>query len=162
MKLYIYKNKKEYNDLSDDFNWVIVKNKIPIELIYNNYKTVKTYGQQKFNLNDVDTTFFKYSHLRDAITKYVNSENIQSNQLLFSGGDFTRQIQKTFKTLNKNISVNVLRHSFLTYVYNFKEISINQLKLIATAMGTSVLESLNYRRFTSDDEKNDFIQELNN
>ena len=75
--------------------------------------------------------------------------------------DFTRRIHEAFKPLSpKLISSNILRHSFLSWSFNRKDVSINTIQMLARYMSHSPLEALSYRRFKNDKERDEFEKEL--
>jgi hypothetical protein len=85
------------------------------KFIFRNYKTVGKYGEQTFEVS---------KELKNLIKKYVNENGIKSGDALlkyregglrFSKQALMRRIMKIFKT-----SVDGLRHSYITYIYNDK------------------------------------------
>jgi len=149
--------------LEDDKNYLIVdKNNNALSIVYNVYKTSKDYGTYEIDLTQKDIEpYIYFSKVRNALKEFLNTYNIKDNQLIFGQGltikeytDFTRVLNKTFKYFApKKISVNILRHSYLTWVYSHKTLSVKMMKLLAEYMGHSVLEALRYRKFENNDEK---------
>lgn len=164
----LIKGKYKASTLDKNFNYIIVnaKNKA-MKIIYNNYKTSKVYKQFVINFKDDIKPYIMFSNIRDAVYKFLENNNIKSGDLLFPNNegnvyvDFSRRLQHVFKPLlPKLISSNILRHSFLSYVYE-KPISINTMIMLAKYMSHSPLEALSYRRFKNDTERDEFEKELN-
>lgn len=114
--------------------------KKPMQFIFNVYKTAKTHGQQIMDIpND----------LKLVIMQYVKAYPVKKSQCyrllvnktgkaLTSGNAITRILNKIFK---KKVSVNMLRHSYLSNKYN-----IDEMKSDAEAMGHSLALQKSYLR----------------
>lgn len=134
----------EYND--KDKNYLILEDKKPIYLIFNRYKTSKTYGQQLIEvdndyLND-SIVFFLSAHPSFKNVKQ-RKKNFNFKLLVNSDGQgfdnnnsITRELYKIF---NKKIGATMLRHIYLTDKYDIKE-----MKDDANAMAHSVNQQKNY------------------
>jgi len=113
-------------------------------MIFNKYKTDKTYGKQVIKIP---------IELKTIIDSYISEYKLKDGDLLFSSKNgepyknFTPFINKVFKTyVGKNISVNVLRHSFISdYLKTTR--SVNDMKNIANLMAHSSSEQKFYFRF---------------
>ncbi len=156
------KNKKNLNQLDPKFNWFVCDyNNNPKTLVFNDYKTVKKYGQTQFDISGKSMPpIFKFEELRKRAKAFILSSGIESNELCFptskgnvySSSSFTRRIQDyCFNETGKNVSVNILRHSFISYYNNKKNIKYNTLKLLASWMAHSVQESVIYKKFIEED-----------
>ena len=154
------KNKKQLDELDKNFNYITFdKLGNPTSIIYNNYKTKKRYRQQVFDITQPDKLpIFNYSGLRKSITDFTKSTKFEDMDLFFPDmkskvySDFSRRIAYSFRFLKgKEISSNVLRHSFIQY-YSTKQLNTNTLKLVAWYMSHSLQEQLEYRRFDSKQE----------
>lgn len=126
------------NTLSDatdkEFNYCIISNHI---LVFNNYKTKKTYGSQFISIPD---TLFKI------ITTYCEANNIKNGDLLL-GFKNIFQMNYLLKTLI-GCSVDNLRHSYVTHEYEqFNVPSSDFIEKMASHMGHSVETNLRYRKF---------------
>lgn len=110
----------------------------PIILVYVNYKTSKFYGTQKIVVP---------KQLADILQSYILNTDLESGDFLFGDvQNFSEVITRVFKKYtNKNITVNLLRHSYLSN-YLSKPRSIKKRKNIAKLMGNSVAEQNKYIR----------------
>lgn len=156
LKLIIDDGTQDYAKLDKKFNYLIVnKSNKPLFLVFNNYKTAKTYGQVVVNVNLKQNMepFFKTFLMSIIIEKNLNLLNLKNGDLLFpdTNGNviqnYTEKLNNLFSFTGKNISVNMLRHSYINWVHSHKNLSNNMLKFIADTMGHSVSESLLYRKF---------------
>jgi integrase len=108
------------------------------DFIFNTYKTAKTYGMNKVPIN------YK---LYSIIKKWT--EINQSDYLITAANNDTKGISVSQLTamlnnfFDKKISVNMLRHSFLTHMY--KDLpDLKDMKDTAGAMGHSLTQALDY------------------
>ena len=76
-------------------NYLILSN--PKRIIFNNYKTYKTYGQQDFIIDDKD--------LNDIIDDYISSNKLKINDYIFGLDKDKRQViaQPNFSRLISNV-----------------------------------------------------------
>lgn len=132
------------DELSDKFNWLLLsKRGIPTQLIFNNYKTVSTFKQQTYQIP---------RPLASILRKYINDASMSAGEFLFQyKGDmvkpFSRLVIDTFKKYTgKAVSVNILRHSFITNFLNKPNLSIAKRREVATAMAHSVSMQDKYMR----------------
>lgn len=109
------------------------------QLVFNSYKTAKFYGEKKMSappeLCKILNTFIAYVKPQ---SDYLLND---SNWKPLSQVTFTQRLNKIF---NKNVSVNILRHSYLTDRFQSGKISLKELKDTATNMGHSLEQSLEY------------------
>jgi hypothetical protein len=61
--------------LKDDVNNYLIVSTAPKRIIFNYYKTYKTYGQQDFNIDD--------KYLDDIINEYITSNRLRAGDYLF-------------------------------------------------------------------------------
>lgn len=169
LKLIKGKTQAFISKLNKDYNYLIVDAKNnALKIIYNNYKTAKVYKQFVIDLTKEDVSpYLMFSDVREAVKRFIQATGTKTGELLFPNTegsvyvDFTRRLHEAFKPfLPKLISSNVLRHSFLSFFYNQKTISINTMQMIARYMSHSVFEALSYRRFKSPAEREKFEKEL--
>jgi len=102
---------KEGEDKTE-YNWYDKKNK---KLIFNKYKTSKTYGVQEVDIS-------KNKSLLASLKMYLKHRKENSNWLLVKwSGEYFKQVNDITRELNKifggNISANSLRHYFVTDKY---------------------------------------------
>ena len=143
-------------EMDKDCNYIVLNNnKNPIALVFNNYKTKKVYGQFIVDLTLPDgKPHFRYSEIKKAIKQAYKSTNARSGELVFPSAngriirDFTRTwLYYLFRGTGKQIGVNDLRHSFLTYLHRANsEMSDNTIRKFASYMGHSSQMSRSYRR----------------
>ena len=158
LKLVKIKQQKKKQTLDKNFNWLVLnKQGNPIEIIINNYKTKKRYGTFTIDLRQSDQLpIFNFSKIRNIIKKFVSSSGINSGELVFPTTDgkvyttFSRRIEYVFRSTGKNVSSNILRHSFITH-YSNKNISLNTIKLLAKYLGHSPTEFLSYRKLNAEE-----------
>ena len=124
-------------------------------LVFNSYKTFKFYGEKKLpcspELQKILNTFIAYVK--------PHSEHLlnDSNWKPLSQVTFTQRLNKIF---NKPVSVNVLRHSYLTDRFQSGKISLKNLKDTATNMSHSLEQSLEYVKLDAMTKKPEDIIEL--
>ncbi len=81
-------------------------NKNPISIILNDYKTFKKYGKYTINLKQNNNLYI-------STYNYIKNKNL--DEYIFNDRkNFYEQIYNTFKSTNKNISCNILRHAYIT------------------------------------------------
>ena len=109
--------------------------------MFNKYKTKQTYGVQEFDINkdlaDVLKPYIKDKKPGDPVFSTKNNKHIKN----FS--EFVNNIFK--KHTGKNISVNLIRHSFISDFLK-KNKSIEARKKISTQMSHSLLTQSYYNR----------------
>ena len=134
-EMLIKDNEKDYNQDNKQFNYVDIKKK---NLVYNNYKTSKTYGQKIIKipteLFGIIENYLKHRKFNDGDYFLVNYKGNPLNKV----NSITRVLNKTF---DKNIGCSLLRHIFLTHKY--KDI-LDEQQRIAGNMGHSIEEQKAY------------------
>ena len=161
MKFIKGKSVPESQKLDKNYNYIITnKNGNAIALIYNNYKTKKRYGQYTIDLTKPDQKpNFIFSDIKRAMKNVIKETGIKSGDLLFpnvSGSvntKFSDRINNLFSMTKKKISVNILRHSFITdFIDKNPKLSDNTKGLIAKYLGHSSSMFDSYRRLDFSDE----------
>ena len=112
------------------------KKRQTFEFVFRTYKTAKYYGAQKVDIPK-ELNIILQAFLKHCPTDYLlcDSHNSKLTPVKLN--------QRLNKMFGKKVSCNMLRHSFLTEKY--KDIpALNQLKEIASDMGHSVMEGLQY------------------
>ena len=118
-------------DLKTD-NYVL-KDKI---MIFNQYKTAKQYGQQSIEIpKELQTIIKKWKQINLHDNLFVSS-----NFKPMSSSQITKRLNNIF---GKNISANILRHSYLTHKYQNIP-SLKSMQQTAKNMGHSVETALEY------------------
>jgi hypothetical protein len=118
----------------DEENYLDLKAK---KFVFNNYKTVKTYGACFIDIP---------KELLTIIKKYLKIIPEGQDNLLFNRNghainesDMRRRLNGIFE---KNISTSMLRHIYLTGKYSF--VNLKEMTEDAVAMGTSVGQLMQY------------------
>lgn len=133
---------------ADDPNKINIKNRN--KLIFNSYKTAKTYGQQIVKippkLNEIMNkwTDINPTHYLFIDTKGRPLTNVKMNQRLN-------------KIFGKKVSVNQLRHTYLSHKYADRLKANEELAEDFEKMGSSMLQEKVYIKDTSDNSNNDQI-----
>ena len=137
------------------------RNRTPIKIILNHFKTRSTYGKQIIDLQSpllIRKVGFNYPRklLIQILTEYIKTKNISDNQFLLSPNktfdkpynesNFNRIIVDSFHRLTGNDSIGstLLRRVYSTQL-STENLSINQHTKIAELMGHSYQENLKYR-----------------
>jgi hypothetical protein len=138
-----YAGAKEKLDYVDrDYNWLLIRKKVPVQFIFNKYKTSKKYGTQKVDIPE---------HLAKVITEYLKhrpttpeeKKDKQFPLLVNSEGQHLNKPNSITRLLNgvfeKNIGSSMLRHIYLS-----NKMNISDMKNDAEAMGHSLTEQMKY------------------
>jgi integrase len=131
----IYDRKPKVVD--EDYNYLIMAKRPYI--ILNNYKTKKSYGTQKFYINN---------ELKNILNNYAKNANVSNGELLFKTNNKAMQrflSRNLSKLTNKNISLNMLRHSYICNMLQ-KKYSLYTKEKIASKMGHSIVSQLEYNK----------------
>jgi hypothetical protein len=150
-------------------NYLVLRGKEPYYIILNRYKTWKRYGTYTIDLQNKaidDLKYLNYRCLLDAIKVFLkDNKSIKLGDYVFGqkyGSDFGKELNKVWDGTKKQISVDILRHSFIT---NFvKKINAGQandafLKQYSDAMGHSSHQFLTYRKLDDDKLTEKFIED---
>lgn len=117
---------KETDNFIDKTSWT-----------FNKYKTVKVYGRQSFPISkELQSIFKKWATINTNDYLVVNTKN----KPLTSSG-ITTLLNSIFE---KEISCNILRHSFLTHMYSGKMPTLVEMQDMATKLAHSVSQSMLY------------------
>ena len=127
-------------------NYLILSN--PKQIIFNNYKTNKTHGQQHFNILDTD--------LNNIIDEYILNNDLSDGDYLFSlkcnknkvisQPNFSHLISDVFfKVYNIPISLRFIRMSHITYHLS-KNPTIKQMEILAFQMAHGLEEQGKYKK----------------
>ena len=137
------------NNKNKNINYLVIINNEPLYFLFNNYKTSKTYGEQKININN---------HLKSVIKKYLKIKNydddginkrlftINKNKIL-TANNLSKKIKSIFlkSFLKKPININLIRHIFISEKVGEEEIELLKYrKHIAYAMGHSADMQIQY------------------
>jgi integrase len=118
-------------------NFLVIRKGVPVEFVFNKYKTSKTYGTQTVPIP---------KELADALTIYLKRVPKNSTSLLIAydgtpltqANAITRILNKTF---GKKIGSSMLRHIYLSSKYDIDEMTTD-----ATQMGHSLEEQKQYMK----------------
>jgi integrase len=106
-------------------------------LIFNNYKTSKTYGQQQVTIPK-KLKFILNKWIKNNPTEYLLFDN---NHNKLSNVKLTQRLNKIF---DKKVSVNQLRHTYLSDKYKDSIKMSNNMQSDMTMMGTSLQQQKIY------------------
>ena len=137
----------DIDKLTDKNNYIIIDNNEPIKLVYNNYKTKKTYNQQT-----VDIPPLLKKILKDYIIDYDIKESHylfglkKDKKLLEAQSSYSNRIKRVFKKIyNEDISNKWLRVSYSTHM-NKQILSNNDKKDLSEALGHSLTTNQQYNK----------------
>jgi hypothetical protein len=141
-------NETDEEKLKDPINNYLIISTNPKRIIFNNYKTYKTYGQQDFNIDDKD--------LNNIIDEYIINNGLKKNDYLFhldrdpreviSQPNFSKLISNVFfKVYNIPICIRFLRISHTSYLLN-KNPTLKQMEILAEKMAHSPEEQAKYKK----------------
>jgi hypothetical protein len=131
----------DMKDTKEGGNYLVIDEKgIPTTIELNAYKTAHLYNQHVINLTkhkSLQTAFADYLRYYDKkVGDYIFSHKTIPNKEIGSA-TFIKMIMNVFKHTGKDVSVNILRHSYITYKRS-TPMSIKQKRDMAMAMGNSV------------------------
>jgi len=122
-----------HDNLNDKYNYLVINND-SYEFIFNKYKTAKTLGKIKKKVNCeilkklLDTYFEKYNTEKQIFLISSNKKPITQAGLM----NCLKKITK--KLFNKEFSVNLIRHSYISHFLNTDPSLIDKIQ-IAREMG---------------------------
>lgn len=127
-------------------NYIQVLSKTKANIILNEYKTAATNGTQTTKLPAKFARII-WAYLESIPQKKYLFTTKNSLEKPFSSADtFGRYVRDTFASrLDKNVSVDLLRHSFITHLRK-GDLSKAKKKKIAMEMGHSLDQQENYRK----------------
>ena len=132
------------DDLDENFNYIVCSRGAPKSFIFMNYKTDKTFGRQEFKIP---------RGLAIKLKAFIADAGLTSGHFLFGKtkdkpyASFSTYVTKIFKKYtDKNLSVNLLRHSFISSFLRKKNLSIADKKAVSTAMAHSLTLQEKYNR----------------
>jgi hypothetical protein len=109
-------------------------------MVFNKYKTSKTYGQQVIDIpKELKTILMKWIKVNP--TEYLLFD---TNMSPLNSVKVNQRLSKIFKGVATGTSINALRHSYLTTKYGH---TINEAKAIdkdMSEMGSSKNMAINY------------------
>lgn len=147
MKVYYAGAKEKLDYVDRDYNWLLIRKKVPVQFIFNKYKTSKKYGTQKVDIPE---------HLAGVITAYLKhrpttpeeKKDKQFHLLVGADGKHLTQPNAITRILNnvfgKNVGSSMLRHIYLSH-----KMDISDMKNDADAMGHSLTEQMKYLKEAS-------------
>ena len=124
--------------LDKEKNILLMKDGKPAELIYNVYKTAKTYKSIRIKVP---------GRLSNILKKYIVDKKLKDGDYLFgNSSNFSAVVSAVFgKYIPKKISVNTLRHSYIS-MYLSKPRSIADKKHIGRLMGHGIGTQAKYMK----------------
>ena len=135
---------KSEKDMKEGSNYLINSGRNKKKFIINEYKNVKSKGQQ------IITVPSKLNSILNLVLKYNDTEHLLLNnrkQALSSNG-LGKLITSVFKPTGKQITINLLRSMFISQ--NIDMEAINNAKVLADAMGhsTSTQQKIYFKKET--------------
>lgn len=131
--------------MNNDTNYLIMKKRIPVSFVWNNYKTSNTYGKIEVDIPP---------ELADILLDYIKVYNLKTGMKLIDlqQSNFIRIIETIFKKVYDvaGIGVRWLRISYATYIDKMN-ISNNERQKLTLAMGHSAVQSSKYRKVLDDE-----------
>jgi hypothetical protein len=133
-------------DLDEDFNWLIIDNetKNPKKIVMLKYKTEKMYGRYEIELEN--------KLYKKILKDYIIENDLKEGDPVFGTAkgsyysSFTPVLSGQFKTATKkNISVNLLRHAYISDFLKKKRTPAER-KALAKQMGHDVGTQIMYER----------------
>jgi len=122
-------------------------------LIFNNYKTKKTYSTQYFEIDP---------KLNLILQEYINQNKIDSGNKIMSLSRhcFSINLELIFECYaNKKVSASILRHSYITHLINNRNIDVIETKKkLSYYMAHTAAEQQKYYREVNEEE---IITEIN-
>lgn len=116
--------------------------------IFNQYKTKKKYGTQ---------IIYVPTKLRNIINTYLQKNNIKNMQAMLQMNE-TQIRYKINNAFGKNVSVDILRHSYITYLAQNGAFDKLQNRLdVARIMAHSIETQENYRKDKNNIDSDKFI-----
>jgi len=107
-------------------------------IIFNNYKTTKAYGKQTFPMpKEFATLVKKWMTINETDYLVFHKKGKET-----SVSNLNKQINSIFD--GKKISVDMIRHSFLTHYYSGKMPSLVEMEAMSKKMAHSVNTALTY------------------
>ena len=128
-----------YKKEDENKNYIIIFKKRPVQFVFNDYKTKKTFGRQEINIPE---------ELGIILMEYIKSKKLKTGDKLF---DYTSNylgvvISKVLLDVyGEKMSLNYLRRSYATYM-NTLNISNNEKEILSIMMGHSYNQNLKYRK----------------
>jgi hypothetical protein len=127
-------------------NYLIISTS-PKKVIFNDYKTDRTYGKQIFEIP---------ANLDNIINKYISNKRLKPNDYLFgldrdkreyiNQPNFSKKISDVFNEVyNIPISLRFLRQSHISYLLKTNP-TVKAMKQLATAMAHSTDEQKLYNK----------------
>jgi hypothetical protein len=133
-------------DLDEDFNWLIVDNetKNPKKIVMLKYKTEKMYGRYEIELEN--------KLYKKILKDYIIENDLKEGDPVFGTAkgsyysSFSPVLSGQFKTATKkNISVNLLRHAYISDFLKKKRTPAER-KALAKQMGHDIGIQIMYER----------------
>lgn len=103
-------SESDYKKLSEHTeNYLIIISRNKKQFAFNDYKTKKTHGEQIFDVSPkINTALNKY--LKNHKGDYL----LNNNKSVMSANSLGKFITKTFEPSGKNITINIIRHIFVS------------------------------------------------
>ena len=135
----------DLDELTSTFNYLVLNNRgTPKSFVFLNYKTASKFGRQEFTIP---------RGLAVKLKAYISETGLTSGHFLFGKTkdkpyvSFSTHVTKVFKKYtDKNLSVNLLRHSYISWFLKKKGLTIENKKEVSTKMAHSLHMQEKYNR----------------
>lgn len=139
----------KYKASISTYNYMVVRQNHPVEVILNQYKTAKLYGPIKVTLS---------SETSARVKRYINAHNLQYGQYLFPQKTLSGFISKMLSRCGLKGSICTMRRMMVSEFYNDPTKTEDDFEELARRMGHSMNEATTiYHR--ANEEKNDLQEE---
>ena len=162
--------------LDKNYNYIVTnKSDTPTWIILNKYKTDYRYGTFKINLQQNNSPYLNFKNLVKNISAIIKNEDMKhldpffpttqkakAGQInVYPSSQFgTVWLNHVFRNTGKKISVDILRHSFITnWFARNPDASDKTIDLIASYMSHTSSMFRSYRKLNVEDKIKKFIEE---
>ena len=162
--------------LDKNYNYIVTnQNDTPTWIILNKYKTDYRYGTFQIDLQEKNSPYFNFKNLVKNISTMIKNEDMKHMDPFFPTTQKAKEgqinvypssqfgtvwLNHVFRNTGKKISVDILRHSFITnYFTRNPDATDKTIDLIAKRMGHTSAMFRSYRKLNVEDRIKKFIEE---
>jgi hypothetical protein len=138
----IFKREPKLID-KDKYNYIVLRARGTLVLVLSQYKTANTYGKQEIVLPKQLAKELRVFISNNPDRQYLF---LNRNNELYTEPTMSLYITNILKKiLGKHSSMNMIRHAYVNYINNDKNMTTGEKKQVAKGMGHSLLQQENYR-----------------